>query len=75
MISIQIGRALVFRMDECLVIKCNTILSEEKYDELYKSFVEQADNGIILLPCYCDVICVPKKMVGNKIQVLKIQEA
>lgn len=75
MIFIQIGRELVFRMDECLVIKCDKVLTKEKYDELYKTLIKQANNGILLLPFYCDVVCVPKNMVGDKIQVLKIQEA
>ena len=63
-------------MSDILVIKCNVKLPEKCYDELYKLFTEQIDNGCVVLPYYCDAIVVPDgvNITLNQENIIKAEE-
>lgn len=61
-------------MSDYLVIKCNTVLHPDKLNELYQSFTNQADKGIVLLPSYCDAVIVPEGMLIEEDSVIKVME-
>lgn len=61
-------------MSDYLVIKCNTVLHPDKLNELYQSFTNQADKGVILLPSYCDAVIVPEGMSIEEESVIKVME-
>lgn len=61
-------------MSDYLVIKCNTVLHPDKFNELYQTFTNQADKGIILLPSYCDAVIVPEGMLIEENSVIKVME-
>lgn len=46
-------------MSDVLVIKCKTKLPEKQYEELYRLFTKQMNNGCVVLPYYCDAVVVP----------------
>ena len=46
-------------MSDILVIKCKTKLPEKRYEELYRLFTEQMNNGCVVLPYYCDAVVIP----------------
>lgn len=61
-------------MSGYLVIKCNVPLKPDKLNELYKTFINQTDNGVILLPPYCNVEAVPDNMTVYEDSVIKVLE-
>ena len=61
-------------MSDYLVIKCNTVLHPDKLNELYQTFTDQADKGVILLPSYCDAVIVPEGMLIEDESVIKVME-
>lgn len=47
-------------MSDILIIKCNRRFSVRELSNLYGNLLNQKENGIILLPCFCDAIAVPE---------------
>lgn len=45
-------------MSDILVIKCKIKLPEKRYEELYRLFTEQMNNGCVVLPYYCDAVVI-----------------
>lgn len=63
-------------MSDVLVIKSNAQLPAKRYEELYKLFTEQMNNGCVFLPCYCDAVVVPDgvNITLNQEDIIKAEE-
>ena len=46
--------------DKVLVIKVNHLLTPGRLDIIHKSIESQIKSGVVVLPCGCEVIVVPK---------------
>lgn len=46
--------------DRTIIIKVNARVKKSDLSDLYREFGRQLDKGLILVPCFCDVIVVPK---------------
>ena len=63
-------------MSDILVIKCKTKLPEKRYEELYRLFIEQMNNGCVVLPYYCDAVVIPDgvNVMLDQEDVIKAEE-
>lgn len=63
-------------MSDILVIKCKTKLPEKRYEELYRLFTEQMNNGCVVLPHYCDAVVIPDgvNVMLDQEDVIKAEE-
>lgn len=63
-------------MSDILVIKCKTKLPEKRYEELYRLFTEQMNNGCVVLPYYCDAVVIPDgvNVMLDQEDVIKAEE-
>lgn len=63
-------------MSDILVIKCKTKLPEKRYEELYRLFTEQMNNGCVVLPYYCDAVVIPEgvNVMLDQEDVIKAEE-
>ena len=63
-------------MSDILVIKCKTKLPEKRYEELYRLFTEQMNNGYVVLPYYCDAVVIPDgvNVMLDQEDVIKAEE-
>ncbi len=63
-------------MSDILVIKCDIKLPEKRYEELYRMFTDQMNNGCVLLPCYCDAVVVPDGVdtISDQENIIKAEE-
>lgn len=63
-------------MSDILVIKCKTKLPEKRYEELYRLFTEQMNNGCVVLPYYCDAVIIPDgvNVMLDQENVIKAEE-
>lgn len=46
-------------MSDILVIKTKVNLKTDDYKKLYTSLMMQKENGIIIIPAYCEAIIIP----------------
>lgn len=46
-------------MPDILVIKAKVNLKSDAYKKLYTSLMVQKENGLIIIPAYCEAIVVP----------------
>lgn len=47
-------------MDDVLVIKCNLFMRHKEMKEFREYVFQSVENGILILPPYCEAIVVPK---------------
>ena len=46
-------------MPDILVIKTKIYLKSDVYRKLYTSLMMQKENGLVIIPAYCEAIVVP----------------
>lgn len=46
-------------MPDILVIKAKMYLKSDVYKKLYASLMSQKENGLVIIPAYCEAIIVP----------------
>lgn len=46
--------------DQIIIIKVNGYIKSENYEKLRKMLFNQLENGLILVPHFCDVVVIPK---------------
>ena len=46
--------------DEILIVKYPFLMKNDQATKLYESILKQRENGVIILPDYCDVVIAPK---------------
>lgn len=46
--------------DKILVVKMNTPMSAERLCRIYMAILTQVETGVVVLPCGCDAMVVPK---------------
>jgi hypothetical protein len=46
--------------DDILVIRYPFLMKNSQADQLYMSILKQKENGVIILPDYCEVVTAPK---------------
>lgn len=49
-------------MADILVVKLNMFLRDSELRKIYDSILRQKENGLILLPPYCDAQVVPENV-------------
>lgn len=63
------------KQKEILVIKLNAFLNIKDTNRLYKSIMAQRENGLIVIPPYCEALIVPEdvkvKVEGCDLQFYK----
>ena len=47
-------------VNDALIILVNIRLSEEKLHQIRENFAAQREQGVVVLPYYCDAIQIPK---------------
>lgn len=46
--------------DDILVIKYPFLMKNSHATQLYESILKQKENGVIIIPDYCEVVIAPK---------------
>ena len=46
-------------MPDTLVVKTKIYLKSDVYKKLYASLMSQKENGLVIIPAYCEAIVVP----------------
>lgn len=46
-------------MPDILVIKTKIYLKSDAYKQLYTSLMSQKENGLVIIPAYCEAVVVP----------------
>lgn len=46
--------------DEVLIVKYPFLMKNDQATKLYESILKQKENGVIILPDYCEVVITPK---------------
>lgn len=64
-------------MSDILVIKCNVFMSGKQMDDLYDHIKIHMEDGLVLLPPYCEAILVPEdiavKMLDAKGELVEVE--
>lgn len=47
-------------MSDILVIKCNTTVKPETLKQLRQIFLKEKEEGVVIIPAFCDVLMVPE---------------
>lgn len=47
-------------MADVLVVKCNMLMRNKEFDDLYDHIKSQMEDGLVVLPPYCEVLVVPE---------------
>ena len=50
-------------MGDILVIKCNTMVKAETLNQLRQIFLKEKEEGVIVIPEFCDAIMIPEDVV------------
>lgn len=48
------------KKDDILVIRSTVVLSDLSMDVLRRDIIRQKEEGVVMLPCFCEVVMVPK---------------
>lgn len=46
--------------DDILIVKYPFLMKNDQATKLYESILKQKENGVIILPDYCEVVIAPK---------------
>ena len=46
-------------MPNILVVKAKVYLKTDAYKQLYASLMTQKENGLVIIPAYCEAVVVP----------------
>ena len=46
--------------NDCLIIRCNLNLKQTDFVELYNGLLKMKQNGLMIIPYYCEVVTVTK---------------
>lgn len=46
--------------DDILIVKYPFLMKNDQATKLYDSILKQKENGVIILPDYCEVVVAPK---------------
>lgn len=47
-------------MSDILVVKCNVFMRDKQMDDLYDHIKSQMEDGLVVLPPYCEAVLVPE---------------
>jgi hypothetical protein len=64
--------------DDILIVKYPFLMKNDQATKLYESILKQKENGVIILPDYCEVVIAPKdseiKTRGDGWTCMKLDE-
>lgn len=46
--------------DDILIVKYPFLMRNDQATKLYESILKQKENGVIIIPDYCEVVIAPK---------------
>lgn len=49
-------------MPDILVVKTKVYLKTDAYKQLYTSLITQKENGLVIIPAYCEAVVVPNNI-------------
>lgn len=61
--------------DEILIVKYPFLMKNDQATKLYESILKQKENGVIILPDYCEVVIAPKDIeIQTKNKIMTEEE-